>query len=197
MRAVLSNTHSGPDHRGHARAGQRFPGAAEAARRAACPATGQGRPRTTSQALRADKAYSARAHRRLLRARGITAVVPNRVTRSDIARTRGPAADDRSTSTPTTTRTATPSIAPSTTSRTGAGSQPATTNTRSPIAEASSSPQDHERRSPDRNRTGTARGASTSCSSVDRRAPCGRARSMSRCCAQARMSTGLIRPTSG
>jgi transposase len=40
------------------------------------PRLGPGRPRTTPQALRADKAYSARAHRRLLRARGITAVIP-------------------------------------------------------------------------------------------------------------------------
>jgi transposase len=37
---------------------------------------GPGRPRTTPQAVRADKAYSARAHRALLRARGITAVIP-------------------------------------------------------------------------------------------------------------------------
>jgi transposase len=40
------------------------------------PRLGPGRPRTTPQALRADKAYSARAHRRLLRTRGITAVIP-------------------------------------------------------------------------------------------------------------------------
>jgi transposase len=37
---------------------------------------GPGRPRTTPVALRADKAYSARAHRHLLRARRITAVIP-------------------------------------------------------------------------------------------------------------------------
>ncbi len=37
---------------------------------------GPGRPRTTPQALRADKAYSARAHRALLRRRGVTAVIP-------------------------------------------------------------------------------------------------------------------------
>jgi transposase len=40
------------------------------------PRLGPGRPRTTPQALRADKAYSARAHRRLLRSRGIIAVIP-------------------------------------------------------------------------------------------------------------------------
>jgi transposase len=40
------------------------------------PRLGPGRPRTTPVALRADKAYSARAHRHLLRARGMTAVIP-------------------------------------------------------------------------------------------------------------------------
>ena len=40
------------------------------------PRHGPGRPRTTPAALRADKAYSARAHREHLRARGITAVTP-------------------------------------------------------------------------------------------------------------------------
>jgi putative transposase len=37
---------------------------------------GAGRPRTTPVAVRADKAYSARAHRRTLRARRIQAVIP-------------------------------------------------------------------------------------------------------------------------
>jgi len=40
------------------------------------PRVGPGRPRTRPDALRADKAYSARAHRAHLRARGITAVIP-------------------------------------------------------------------------------------------------------------------------
>jgi transposase len=40
------------------------------------PRVGPGRPRTTPEALRADKAYSARGHRAHLRSRGITAVVP-------------------------------------------------------------------------------------------------------------------------
>lgn len=40
------------------------------------PRIGPGRPRTTPEALRADKAYSARAHRGHLRSRGITAVIP-------------------------------------------------------------------------------------------------------------------------
>ena len=40
------------------------------------PRHGPGRPRTTPAASRADKAYSARAHREHLRARGITAVIP-------------------------------------------------------------------------------------------------------------------------
>ena len=42
------------------------------------PRIGPGRPRTRPDALRADKAYSARAHRNMLRARGITAVIPER-----------------------------------------------------------------------------------------------------------------------
>jgi transposase len=37
---------------------------------------GPGRPRTTPTALRGDKAYSCRGHRALLRARGITPVIP-------------------------------------------------------------------------------------------------------------------------
>ena len=40
------------------------------------PRVGPGRPRTRPDSLRADKAYSARAHRTHLRARGITAVIP-------------------------------------------------------------------------------------------------------------------------
>ena len=37
---------------------------------------GPGRPRTRPEALRADKAYSSRGHRALLRSRGIVAVIP-------------------------------------------------------------------------------------------------------------------------
>jgi transposase len=40
------------------------------------PRLGRGRPRTTPEAVRADKAYSARGHRAQLRSRGITAVIP-------------------------------------------------------------------------------------------------------------------------
>jgi putative transposase len=40
------------------------------------PRLGPGRPRTTPALLRGDKAYSARAHRAHLRARGIKAVIP-------------------------------------------------------------------------------------------------------------------------
>jgi putative transposase len=39
---------------------------------------GPGRPRTTPDALLGDKAYSARAHRTLLRSRGVKAVIPQR-----------------------------------------------------------------------------------------------------------------------
>ncbi len=40
------------------------------------PRLGPGRPRTRPTALRGDKAYSSRGHRAYLRARGITAVIP-------------------------------------------------------------------------------------------------------------------------
>jgi len=40
------------------------------------PRSGRGRPRTRPESLRGDKAYSARSHRGHLRARGITAVIP-------------------------------------------------------------------------------------------------------------------------
>lgn len=40
------------------------------------PRIGPGRPRTRPDALRADKAYSSRAHRARLRSRGIAAVIP-------------------------------------------------------------------------------------------------------------------------
>jgi transposase len=40
------------------------------------PRHGPGRPRTRPTRLRADKAYSSRGHRALLRTRGITAVIP-------------------------------------------------------------------------------------------------------------------------
>ncbi len=39
---------------------------------------GPGRPRTRPDALLADKAYSSRAHRTLLRERGVKAVIPER-----------------------------------------------------------------------------------------------------------------------
>ncbi len=42
----------------------------------AVPRVGPGRPRTRPDAVLADKAYSSRASRRLLRSRGIVAVIP-------------------------------------------------------------------------------------------------------------------------
>ena len=39
---------------------------------------GPGRPRTTPEAIRGDKAYSAKANRHMLRARGIATVIPER-----------------------------------------------------------------------------------------------------------------------
>jgi len=42
------------------------------------PRLGAGRPRTTPDALRGDKAYSAKAHRDNLRARGVKVVIPEK-----------------------------------------------------------------------------------------------------------------------
>ena len=50
---------------------------------------GPGRPRTTPSRLRADKAYSSRGHRALLRARGITTVIPERADQIANRRRRG------------------------------------------------------------------------------------------------------------
>lgn len=58
------------------RPGRGFPGAATNARRAARGAPQSRTPRTRPLLLRADKAYSARAHRAHLRRRGIKAVIP-------------------------------------------------------------------------------------------------------------------------
>lgn len=53
------------------------------------PRLGPGRPRTTPNALRGDKAYSARAHRAQLRARGITAVIPEQADQIGHRKNRG------------------------------------------------------------------------------------------------------------
>ncbi len=53
------------------------------------PRLGPGRPRTTPDALRGDKAYSARAHRTQLRARGITAVIPEQADQIGHRKNRG------------------------------------------------------------------------------------------------------------
>jgi transposase len=53
------------------------------------PRLGAGRPRTTPNALRGDKAYSARAHRAHLRARGITAVIPEQADQIGHRKNRG------------------------------------------------------------------------------------------------------------
>ena len=50
-----------------------------------------GRPRTRPDALLADKAYSSRAHRTLLRKRGITAVIPERADQQGHRQRRGSA----------------------------------------------------------------------------------------------------------
>ena len=52
---------------------------------------GPGRPRTTPDALRADKAYSSRGHRQLLRSRGIKAVIPEPADQTGHRKRRGSA----------------------------------------------------------------------------------------------------------
>lgn len=52
---------------------------------------GPGRPRTTPLAVRADRAYSSRANRQLLRARGIKAVIPEKADQAAHRRRRGSA----------------------------------------------------------------------------------------------------------
>ena len=50
---------------------------------------GPGRPRTTPDRLRGDKAYSSRGHRALLRSRGIVAVIPERADQAGHRKRRG------------------------------------------------------------------------------------------------------------
>jgi len=52
---------------------------------------GPGRPRTRPDALLADKAYSSRGHRALLRERGIKAVIPERADQQQHRQRRGAA----------------------------------------------------------------------------------------------------------
>jgi len=52
---------------------------------------GPGRPRTTPESVRGDKAYSSRANRQLLRARGIRAVIPQPADQIGHRRRRGSA----------------------------------------------------------------------------------------------------------
>lgn len=53
------------------------------------PRLGGGRPRTTPDALRGDKAYSARAHRDHLRARGVKVVIPEKTDQQANRKKRG------------------------------------------------------------------------------------------------------------
>jgi transposase len=55
------------------------------------PRQGPGRPRTKPDAVLADKAYSSKAHRELLRSRKITAVIPEREDQKRHRKNRGPA----------------------------------------------------------------------------------------------------------
>ena len=53
------------------------------------PRPGCGRPRTTPDALLADKAYSAKAHRDALRARGVKVVIPEKTDQQTNRKNRG------------------------------------------------------------------------------------------------------------
>ena len=53
------------------------------------PRLGGGRPRTTPDALLADKAYSAKAHRDVLRARGVKVVIPEKTDQQANRKKRG------------------------------------------------------------------------------------------------------------
>lgn len=79
-----------------------------------------GRPRTTSDALLADKAYSSAPTRVRLRARGIQAVIPERDDQKANRRRRGRRVAGRRSSTSRGTRSATSSSGPSTCSSSGA-----------------------------------------------------------------------------
>jgi hypothetical protein len=100
---------------------------------------GPGRPRTTPDALRGDKAYSSRATRALLRSRGITAVIPEPADQQGHRKRRGSQGGDRRSSIPLTTGVATSSSVASVTSSNGEDSRPATTNSPSSTARPSSS----------------------------------------------------------
>jgi transposase len=53
------------------------------------PRLGSGRPRTTPEVLRGDKAYSAKAHRDNLRARGVKVVIPEKTDQQANRKNRG------------------------------------------------------------------------------------------------------------
>lgn len=53
------------------------------------PRIGPGRARTRPTVVIADRAYSARSHRQLLRAKGITAVIPEKIDQQAARRRRG------------------------------------------------------------------------------------------------------------
>ncbi len=94
------------------------------------PRLGAGRPRTTPEALRGDKAYSAKAHRDHLRARGVKVVIPEKTDQQANRKNRGsrggrPVGFDAEDY-----KNRNVVDAPSTSSRTGADSRPATTSTR-------------------------------------------------------------------
>jgi transposase len=101
---------------------------------------GPGRRRTRPEALRAGKAYSSRGHRRLLRSRGIVAVIPEPADQAGHRQRRGsnggrPVSYDVEDYKGRNVRRG----ASSTESRTGEDSPAAMTSTPSPTAEASSS----------------------------------------------------------
>nr|WP_277627933.1 transposase [Arsenicicoccus dermatophilus] len=102
------------------------------------PRPGPGRPRTTPDAVMADKACSSRAHRALLRRRGITTAIAEPRDQRANRKRRGSAGGRPRRPTLACTPNATSSRTVSNASSNGAPSRPATTSSPSPTAPASS-----------------------------------------------------------
>ncbi|TFC58545.1 hypothetical protein E3O62_10160 [Cryobacterium sp. TMT2-15-1] len=98
------------------------------------PRLGGGRPRTTPDRAMGDKAYSSKANRKMLRDRGIQAVIPERSDQVANRKRRGHPVAAHPHSTRRRTNAATSLNGVSRSSSSGAASPPATTNSPSPTA---------------------------------------------------------------
>ena len=102
--------------------------------------SGKGRPRTRPDYVLADKGYSSRANRTMLRERGIGHTIPEKNDQAANRRRRGSAGAAHPASTPTATPAGTPSNAASASSNSGAASPLATTSTPATTLARSPSP---------------------------------------------------------